>query len=122
MLILPPTGDSGETRRDAALLLLAACRLALVRDIQRAAVRLALTAETFTADDLRAAVDIPPGVNPKVVGAAVRALAGADIIRKAGTKNSTRKEAHARPNAVWKLADRVKATAWLAVNPPIPVT
>ena len=61
----------------------------------------------------------PPGINPVVVGSAVRALAVAKIIRKDGSQNSKRKQAHARPNAVWKLADRA-AVAWLAANPPMP--
>jgi hypothetical protein len=117
MPIIPPFGDSGEALRDAALELLATRRPALVRDIQRAAVRLAHTAETFTADDLRARVVIPAGINPVVVGAALRALAVAGVIRKDGTRNSTRKLAHARPNAVWTLADSTKAAAWLAANP-----
>jgi len=122
MSILPPAGDSGETRRDAALNLLADRRPVLVRDIRRAAVRLALTGDTFTADDLRAAVDIPDGINPVVVGSAVRALAVAKIIRKDGSRNSKRKRAHARPNAVWTLADRAAAVAWLAANPPLATT
>jgi len=122
MPILPPAGDSGETRRDAALNLLADRRPVLVRDIRRAAVRLALTGDTFTADDLRAAVDIPDGINPVVVGSAVRALAVAKIIRKDGSRNSKRKRAHARPNAVWTLADRAAAVAWLAANPPLAAT
>lgn len=115
-----PHPPSGGQLRDAALAALAARRPALVRDIQRAAVRLALDRGELTADDLRAAVTIPPGIRPVVVGAAVRMLAVAGILVHAGYRKSLRPVAHRRPLAVWRLADAARAAAWLADHPPLP--
>jgi hypothetical protein len=120
MTILTPPGDSGEARRDAALAQLSARRPAIIRDIQRAAVRLALDLGNITADDIRAAVTIPPGVRPTVVGAAVRVLAIAGIIRKIDFRPSRRPVAHARPLTVWALTDHAAALRWLADHPALP--
>lgn len=122
MTILPPIGNAGdgEVRRDAALNLLRQRRAALVRDLTRAAVRLALTGDDITADDVRAVVPIPEGIKPVVVGAAMRDLADTGIIRRVGYRNSQRPEAHARPLSVWRLADAAAAHAWLAAHPPLP--
>jgi hypothetical protein len=113
-------GGEGEARRDAALNLLRVHRAALVRDLARAAVRLALASDDITADDVRAAVPIPPGIRPVVVGAAMRDLADAGILRRVGYRPSVRPAAHARPLSVWRLADAAAALAWLAAHPPIP--
>lgn len=122
MTILPSIdkdGD-GETLRDAALYLLRQRRAALVRDLARAAVRLALTGDDITADDVRAVVPIPNGIRPVVVGAAMRDLADAGIIQRVGYRPSARAVAHARPLSVWRLADAAAAHAWLATHPPLP--
>jgi len=117
MDIVPTDRRDGEARRDAALHLLRIHRAAVVRDLTRAALRLALERGTLTADDVRAVVAIPPGVRPVVVGAAVRYLAEAGIIRRIGYRPSTRAAAHARPLAVWTLADAGAARDWLAAHP-----
>jgi hypothetical protein len=110
----------GEACRDAALNLLRVHRAAIIRDLTRAAVRLALERGEITADDVRAVAPIPPGIRPVVVGAAIRDLADAGIIHRVGYRNSTRPAAHARPLAVWRLADAAAALAWLAAHPPTP--
>jgi hypothetical protein len=122
MAILPPIDNAGEgeARRDAALNLLRAHRADLVRDLTRAAVRLALERHEITADDVRAVVPIPPGIKPVVVGAVFRDLADAGIIRRVGFRNSTRPAAHARPLSLWRLADADAALAWLDAHPPTP--
>jgi hypothetical protein len=113
------TPHEGERRRDAALSLLRVRRAALVRDLTRAAVRLALERGTVTADDVRAVVPIPEGIRPVVVGAAFRDAALAGILRRTGYRPSTRPAAHARPLAVWQLADQAAALAWLDTHPPL---
>jgi hypothetical protein len=122
MTTLPPIGnsDNGEARRDAALNLLRVHRAAIIRDLTRAAARLALERHEITADEVRAVVPIPPGIKPVVVGAVFRDLADAGIIRRIGYRNSKRPAAHARPLAVWRLADAAAAHAWLAAYPPTP--
>ncbi len=47
-------------------------------------------------------------------------LAELGIIQHTGYTPTRRPEAHARPVAVWALADRAAALAWLAANPPLP--
>ena len=119
MSILPPVGGDGEALRDAALALLRVHRAALVRDLTRAAVRIALERGIVTADDVRAVVPIPAGIRPVVVGAAVRDAADTGIIQRIGYRPSTRPAAHARPLSVWRLADAAAAVAWLADHPPL---
>lgn len=112
--------SSGEALRDAALTLLRARRASIIRDLTRAAIRIALDQGTVTADDVRAVVPIPAGIRPAVVGAAMRDAADAGAIEHTGTyRRSTRPVAHARPLPIWRLADPAAAVAWLATNPPI---
>ena len=109
----------GEARRDKALSLLRVHRAALVRDLARAAVRLALERGHITADDVRACVAIPAGISPKAVGVVFRDLADSRILRRVGFRPSTRPAAHARPLSVWQLADADAGAAWLAAHPPL---
>ena len=110
----------GERLRDSALDALRIHRAAVVRDLTRAALRLALERGTLTADDVRAVVPIPPGINPKVNGAALRELAEAGILSNTGNyRRSCRPQAHARVNPVWSLADTAGASAWLAAHSPL---
>ena len=116
-------GAEGERRRDEALARLRVHRAALIRELQAAALRVALDRGEVCADDVRALVTIPAGINPKVNGAALRELADAGILSNTGTyRRSRRPEAHARPLPVWRLADTAGAAAWLAVRPPLSTT
>ncbi len=110
----------GERRRDNALDLLSERREAVIRQAQRALLRLLLDRGTATADDVRSLVELPPGVNPKVFGAAPGALARLYIIEAAGFTPSCRPVAHARPVRVWQLIDRSAAEDWLRAHPPLP--
>ncbi|TPW00841.1 MAG: hypothetical protein FD124_3890 [Alphaproteobacteria bacterium] len=109
----------GETRRDAALTLLRVRRAVLIRELQAAALRVALDRGAVCADDVRALVPIPVAVSPKVVGAAFRELADTGILCRAGFINSKRPQAHARPLTQWQLADAAGAAAWLAAHSPL---
>lgn len=121
MDIVPTDRPEGEARRDAALHLLRIHRAAVVRDLTRAALGIALERGTLTADDVRAVVPIPPGIRPCVAGAAIRDAAG--ILTQTGEYiRSRRPEAHARPLPVWRLADAAGAAAWLAAHPPLTTT
>lgn len=108
----------GERRKDAAHTLLAAHRGLIVRRAQRHICQTLLDgAPTVTADDVRAAVDLPPGLDPVLFGAAPAPLAKAGIIEPLGFAKTARPEAHARPLTVWGLRDRGKAQAWLLDHP-----
>ncbi len=118
---LTPAGlVEGERRRDAALQLLRDRRAALVRRVQRAYLALLLDCGPSTTDAVRALVPIPAGTDPRLVGAAVRALAELDLIHRAGLSRSTRPEAHRRDLPVWAVSDRAAALAWLATHPELP--
>lgn len=118
---LSPDGRAeGERCRDAALTLLAERRSAVVRAGQRALLLQLLAAGTATADDVRDAVPLPPGIGPRCYGAVPLPLADAGIIAHAGYTPTRRPEAHARPVAIWTLADRAAALAWLAAHSPLP--
>ncbi len=116
-----PAGSAaaGEALKCAALALHDARRPALLRAARRF-VLLKLLADPgtpVTADDVRAAVELPPGVNPKAFGATFSPLALAGIVRAAGHAKSARKSAHARLVTIWRLNDAAKALAWLRDNP-----
>ena len=110
----------GERRRDAALELLADRRAAVVRAGQRALLLHLFDAGTATADDVRAAVELPQGIGPRCYGAVPMALVDAGIIRAAGYTPTRRPEGHARPITLWELADRGAALAWLADHAELP--
>ncbi|MFL5341882.1 MAG: hypothetical protein ACJ8F7_17185 [Gemmataceae bacterium] len=110
----------GDRRRDEALTLLQVHRDGLVRCLQRAFLLHLLTAGPSTIDPVRGLVPIPPGTDPRCVGAAVRGLAGLHLICRAGATRSCRPEAHGRDLPLWAIADQAAALEWLAANPETP--
>jgi hypothetical protein len=126
MIILstdPRTVDGrsdGERRRDAAHDLHRRYRDTLIRRAQRVLLRTLLERGTATADDVRAGIDLPAGVDPVCLGAVPTPLARAGIIRRLGYAETTRPCAHARPVSVWELVDRAAAEAWLIAHPDVP--
>lgn len=87
---------------------------------RRALLDALLCSGTATADDVRDAVKLPPGINPKLFGAVPSALAKLGVIQQAGFVKTCRAVGHARPVAVWELADREAAVQWLADHPDTP--
>lgn len=88
-----------------------------LREARRALVRTVLERGSGTADDVRAVLGkLPDGMNPNALGTVPRALLRAGVIEFAGYQASERAARRANPNRVWRLADRDKATAWLAAN------
>ena len=119
----PPPDDpgaEGERRRDEALARLRLYRAVLIRRVQRAYVGLLRARGPSTCDAVRALVGIPPTIDPRLVGAAVRQLAELGLIRRAGLARSERPQAHRRDLVVWEIADSDAAAAWLADHPDLP--
>ena len=113
--------DEGERRKADALALLAARWECFVRRGRRAMLAAMLAGDgTASADDVRAAVELPPGIDPRCFGSVAGRLAYDKIIRPAGFVRSTRPECHARWVQVWELADRQAAERWLATHPDLP--
>lgn len=110
----------GEHRKTDALDLLEAHREVHVRRGRRALLEVLLRCGRATADDVREAVKLPPRVNPKLFGSVPGLLAKLGIIRQAGFAKTNRAAGHARPVAVWELADRKAAVQWLANHPDVP--
>jgi hypothetical protein len=96
------------------MVLLEARRSIYLTRCQRAAVTMLLaTTGTITADDIRSMVDLPPEVDARLIGAAIRRLSRIGIIRPVGIATSTRPERHAGILRTWKLAGREAAVTWL---------
>jgi hypothetical protein len=112
--------SEGERRRDNALELLRERRAVWVRRAQRALLTAAVERGTATADNVAAAVDLPPDLDGRLLGAAPGALVRAGLLWLAGYVRSTRPERHASVIATWGLADRAAAVAWLRDNPDLP--
>jgi hypothetical protein len=110
----------GERRRDSAHALLHARRATLIRRVQRALVVHLLDHGPDTSDPVRDVVPIPLGTDPRLVGAAIRDLALAGLIRQAGRRRSRRPVAHGRDLPVWAIADRAAALDWLRGHPESP--
>ena len=110
----------GERAKADALALLEARRECYVRRGRRALLTAMLDGDgTATADDVRAAVDLPPGIDAKLFGTVPHRLAYDRIIRNAGRVKTARAVAHARWLERWALADRAAALRWLADHPDL---
>jgi hypothetical protein len=118
--MLPPPPTTGEDRRDAALTLLRRRRAVLVRCGQRVLLQKLLETGTATADDVRAALTLPPDIDPRCMGAVPGELADSGIIQPSGYVRTARSAGHARPVLRWHLADRPAALAWLSSHPELP--
>ena len=112
--------SEGERRKRDAHARLRARRRLFVRRAQRALASVLLAVGRATIDAVRAAVPLPPDIDPKLFGAVPGELARADVIRYDGFLRTTRAEAHARPVTVWALADRAAALDWLTAHPDLP--
>ena len=108
--------DEGEATKQGRLAMLREQRAVYVRRGQRALLAQLLESKTATADDVRWAVELPPGIDARCLGGVPGPLARAGIIRSRGYMPSARPERHASPIQVWELADRAAAIDWLAAN------
>lgn len=108
----------GERRKDHAFSILEPNREPYILQGRHALLRAMLDGDgTATADDVRAGVELPPGLNPKLFGPVPSLLAKCSIIQAIGYRPSTRPDAHARPIKVWRLIDEEKARRWMAAHP-----
>lgn len=112
------TANVGAVRRDAALGDLARRRAGLVLAARRALLVALLENGPATADDVRRAVLLPPGVGAKVFGAVPGQLIRLGIIELDGFMRTMRPEAHARRVQRWRLRDRDAALRWLREHAP----
>ncbi len=110
----------GERRKAEQLANLEARRNLIVNRGRRALLLKLLAAGTATADHVRAAVDVPDGVDPRCLGSVPGMLARAGVIRRCGFNKSGRPERHASYIAVWELLNPDLARLWLTSHPDIP--
>ncbi|HYV35018.1 MAG TPA: hypothetical protein VE988_04885 [Gemmataceae bacterium] len=116
-LATPIPTSEGERLKRRAQTLISERRKVFVRRGRRALLLRLLAVGNASADDVRAVVELPPGLSPKLFGAVPIALIQAGAIRADGFRRTARREGHARPVQVWILADRDAAIAWLENNP-----
>ncbi len=113
--------NEGESRKDAAHHLLEAHRDVLIRRARRALLLRLLEVGIATADDVAQRIGpTDPTIDPRWLGTVPGPLAIAGIIHRANYTKSARPVRHASVIAVWELADRAAAIAWLAHNPDLP--
>lgn len=118
---LPLNGTAeGERRKVDALALLEATREACVTLARRAFLARLLAVGHATADDVREAVELPPGLNPNLFGAVPSLFARRGIVRFCGFDVSRRPARHAGLNRNWELIDPPAAMRWLADHPELP--
>ncbi len=110
----------GERRKLGAHAVLEAHREAIILRGRRALLDALLTRDTASADDVRAGVELPAGIDPVCLGAVPGPLARARIIRADGFAKTCRAIGHARPVTRWALLDRTAAIAWLRDHPDKP--
>src|SRR5262249_54241167 len=85
-----PCSREGDRRRDRALGLLRAHPPPPLRQLQRAFLQHLLDHGEDTSDALRRLVEIPSGIDPRIVGSAVRSLAELRLIVSVGRRKSHR--------------------------------
>jgi hypothetical protein len=113
--------SEGEAKKAAALALLESRREVFVNRGRRALLRAMLDGDgSATADDVRALVELPPGIDVKLFGTVPHRLAYGRIIANAGRVKTARAVAHGRYVELWRLADRAAAEAWLRSHPDLP--
>ena len=114
-----PGQSNGEARKQERLKLLAERRANYVRQARRALLQRILERGTATADDVAAAITLPPDIDGRCLGAVPGAMANSGMIRLRGYTKSIRPERHASVVAEWELIDRDAAVRWLAANPDV---
>jgi hypothetical protein len=115
---------SGMARREqpkrAALALVETRREVSIRRGQRALVDVLLRSDTATADDVYAAVELTPEINPHCLRSVPDRLAYDRIIRPIVFVRSVRHQPDESWLQVRTLADRSKALGWLTDHPDLP--
>ena len=110
----------GERHKAEAFDVLAATREVYINRGRRALLLRLLEVGSATADDVRAAVELPEDIDPRCLGVVPNPLATAKIIEAVGFAKSARPNRHASYIQVWTLLDRKAAVDWLAFHPDMP--
>ncbi len=110
-------GNNERRVRLAELDLLQEERQLLIVEGRRLLLEKLLKSQQATADDVRAGLFVPPGIDARCLGAVPGSLARGGIIKPVGYVKSERSTGKAKPVMVWELADRRAAQAWLASYP-----
>lgn len=110
----------GERRKDDILKTLSALRDSIINRARRVLLDKCLLDGIASADDVRAAVELPKGIDARCLGSVPGPLARAHIIRRADFSKSARPERHASYISEWEIADPEAARQWLATHPNRP--
>ena len=112
--MIAPTHLDGAAQRNHVLDVLAVARRRYVLAMQRALLHLLLEHGQCSIDDVRDAVPLPSGIDPRCAGAVHLPLVRAGIIGESAYRPSARPVAHARRVITWILLDPAGARRWLA--------
>lgn len=104
----------GAVLRDAALTTLRIHRADLIRRGMVEAISTAIRTGRVSADDIRPNLPVPPGTDPRFIGAIFGSLKDSGILIYDKHVQSRRRVAHARWIIEWRLADADAAAARLA--------
>lgn len=90
--------------------------------VQRAALAIVLRQGVVCADDVRAVVTIPDGIDPRIVGPAFGGLKRDGFLERIGTHPTGRPIAHGRDIRDWRLKGNRPAAEQLVAAQPMPIS
>jgi hypothetical protein len=86
-------------------------RRAVIASVQRTMLEILQLRQTASADDIRRIVDIPAGVNPTVIGVAIRQLSEAGLIVPITIVRTARTVGHSHLIRIWRLTESVSSNS-----------
>lgn len=110
----------GEHRKGEAFANLEAHRELVLLKARRVFAAVLLEKGRCTIDDVRAAVELPAGLNPVCFGPVPTSFARQRFIERVGFVDTTRAEARCRPVSIWELKSPSGLAQWLLDHPDRP--
>ena len=110
----------GERRKGEAFANLEAHREWILLKARRVFVAVLLEKGRCTIDCVRAAIELPAGMNPVCFGPVPTSFARQHLIERVGFADTTRAEARCRPVSIWELKSPSGLAQWLLDHPDRP--
>lgn len=110
----------GERRKGVAFDSLEVHREWILLRARRVFAAVLLEKGRATIDDVRAVVILPIGLNPVCLGPVPTPFARQRFIERAGFRQTSRAEGHARPVSIWELKSPHGVETWLLEHPDRP--
>lgn len=110
----------GERRKGEAFANLEAHRDFILLKARRVFAEVLIEKGRCTIDDVRAAIELPAGLNPVCFGPVPTLFARQRFIERVGFMDTTRAEARCRPVSIWELKSPHGVAQWLLEQPDRP--